>query len=70
MKIPIFADFLSSINLNSLNYDIDKFAPSVLQNPTDTFTKEQYEFLCKTNVTMMLALLQQYHEWLAKEIAK
>ena len=70
MNIPAFSEFLSSVNLNTLNYDIDKIAPISLKNPTDIFTKEQYKFLCSTDITIVLALLQQYHDWLVKELEK
>lgn len=64
MNIPSFSEFLASINSNSLNYDIDKFSDAELKAPTNTFTEEQYKMICKTNITMFFALLQQYHEWL------
>lgn len=68
MTIPSFADFLSSLNLNSINYDIDKFSTTDLKSPTNAFTVEQYKMLCSTDITIALALLQQYHEWLEKQL--
>lgn len=70
MRLPSFLEFLASVNLNSLNYDIDKFSTAELKTPTDTFTEEQYKLLCKTNITMFFALLQQYHEWLEIQLQK
>lgn len=68
MKIPPFADFVQSFDFEKLNYDLDAMSEKELKKPTDLFTTEQYRFLTSTVAAMSLALLQQYHQWLAEQL--
>ena len=68
MKLPPFSDFQENVNFDELGYDIEQFAPNSLKNPNPLFTQEQYLFLCQTMATMNIAMLQQYHSWLAEQL--
>lgn len=66
MKMPPFSDFIKSVDLDKLSYDLELHASSVLKDETNLFTQEQYEFLTATFATMSLTLLRQYHQWLSE----
>lgn len=68
MKLPSFNDFVQSVNMSEVSYDINKFASEDLKHSSDLFTQEQYTFLTNTMVTMQLALLAQYHQWLSEQL--
>lgn len=66
MNMPPFSDFIKSVDLDKLSYDLDIHASPMLKDKTDLFTQEQYEFLTATLAAMSLALLRQYHQWLSE----
>lgn len=70
MDFPSFSEFVASIDLEKVEYDISRFAPNELNKKTDLFTEEQYAFIAKTISTMQLTLLAQYHQWLNEQIVK
>ncbi len=69
MKLPPFSEFAKSFNFEKMGYDIQCFSPPALKNSSSLFTQEQYTFMCETMMTMNLAMLQQYHQWLAEQLA-
>lgn len=68
LKIPPFSEFVQSVDMSKLNYDINRFATEDLRHSSCLFTEEQYAFLTSTAVTMQLALLAQYHQWLSEQL--
>lgn len=69
MKIPPFSEFIKSVNMSEISYDMNRFATDDLRQSSDLFTQEQYTFLTNTMVTMQVALLAQYHQWLSEQIS-
>lgn len=68
MKLPPFSEFAKSFDFEKMGYDIQRFSPPALKDSSSLFTQEQYTFVCETMVTMNLAMLQQYHSWLSKQL--
>lgn len=67
MPMPEFYNFLKDFDLNKFSYDIEALAPPELKQSTNVLTKEQYDFISKVVTSEILALLQQYHQWLMKQ---
>lgn len=70
MKLPTFDEFIDSVNMNELSYDLSRFATDELKKTNSLFTKEQNDFLSATIVTMLYAFLQQYHQWLSEQLSE
>lgn len=70
MEIPPFSDFVRSVDFNKLSYDLESIAPAELKESSSLFTEAQYSFISNTVAAMSLSLLQQYHQWLAEQIAE
>lgn len=68
MTLPPFSEFAQSIDFEKFGYDIERLAPKDLLQSSNLFTQEQYDFMCKTMVTMNLAIFQQYHQWLTEQL--
>ena len=68
MKLPAFANFIQSIDFEKFSYDLAEMASKELKEPSNLFTADQYRFLTNTVATMSLALLQQYHQWIAERL--
>lgn len=68
MKIPPFVAFKQSLDIDKFTYDLTAMASQELKGPSEFFTADQYRVLTNTVATMSLALLQQYHQWLAEQI--
>ena len=70
MKLPPFSDFANSLDMDKISYDLEAFSPTELKQASSLFTQEQYSFIAKTIVTMNLAFLQQYHQWLIEQLSE
>lgn len=68
MLLPPFSAFIEQFDLTKFSYDLKEFAPQDLKKQSSLFSQEQYQFLCETASAMSIALLQQYHQWLAEQI--
>lgn len=69
MNLPTFTEFSENLDFEKLEYDMERLSPPELKKPSSLFSEEQYAFICQTIVTMNLAMLQQYHQWLAEQFA-
>ena len=69
MDFPAFSEFSKTVDLEKLGYDIERLSPPALKNPSSLFTQKQYTFMSQTIATMNLAILQQYHQWLAEQLS-
>lgn len=68
MYLPPFLEFVNSVDLSKLSYDLESIASIDLKKSSNLFTQEQYQFLTETMAAMSLSLLQQYHQWLAEQL--
>ncbi len=68
--VPSFQDFVNSFSQEKLDYDLRRFGGEKLNELKNPFAVEQYRFLMKSAVAISLALMTQYHEWLAEELKK
>lgn len=70
MNVPPFSEFVKCFDFDKLRYDLTSTAPQILKESNDLFTEEQYKFLTSTAATMMMALLQQYHQWFSEKLSE
>lgn len=70
MKLPSFNEFLISIDPDKIDYDLSMYSSAQLKENYNPFTQEQYALIVKTNLTMMKALLAQYHQWLNEQLTE
>lgn len=49
-------------------YDLAACAAPELKELSQDFTQAQYTLICQTVAAHSLALLQQYHQWLAERL--
>lgn len=68
MCLPPFAEFLSSIDSDKLDYDLSLFSAPDMKKNYNPFTQEQYSLLVKTNFTVIKTFLARYHQWLAEQL--
>lgn len=70
MKLPSFNEFLQSIDISKISYDLSSLSPDELKDNYNPFTKEEYSLLVQTNITITTALLAQYHQWLNEKFSR
>lgn len=70
MMLPPFSKFIEEFDHDKFAYDLKQIASSDLSQSNNLFSQQQYDFLCKTSSTMAIALLQQYHQWLAEQLSQ
>ncbi len=66
MNLPSFEEYRKQFNFDKLSYDLQRYAPEMLKQSSDLFSQDQWDFLMASLVSVNLALLQNYHEWLAE----
>lgn len=70
LKLPSFNEFVSNINVDEMNYDMERFATQRIKYGTAPFTHEQYLLLSETIFTTQLSILAQYHQWLSEQLSE
>ena len=67
MKLPPFSEFLDSIDLDKMDYDLKRYESSELKEGVP-FTPKQATALAQVNIAISKALLAQYHSWLSEQL--
>lgn len=68
MNIPSFYDFMRSIDIEKIKYDVSQFSAPELKENYNPFSKEEYALITNTNMAMIMAVLAQYHQWLSEQL--
>lgn len=67
MKMPSFDEFLDSLDMQKVMYDIKAKLSPTYKDPS--FTEDQNLFIFEMITAISAALLQQYHQWLAEQLS-
>lgn len=68
MKIPSFAEFKKSANMDAMAYDFEQMIRGIAEKSGEVFTNEQLAIVTHCCLAASCALLQSYHEWLAETL--
>lgn len=67
MELPPFSDFLDSLDLSKMDYDLDLYTPAEVKSGIP-FTPKQAAALTQVDIAIIKALLAQYHAWIAEQL--